>query len=162
MTDERPTDDASRQQSTVPPATATSATPAATAPSPTPPKRRKRRWGVILFGIFVILPLLLFILWTTIALNWTYSRGDRAGYIQKFSHKGWICKTWEGEIAMTALPGATPQYFQFTVRNDSIANVLEQNAGKQVSLTYEEHRGVPSSCFGDTRYFVTSVRRLNP
>jgi hypothetical protein len=91
-----------------------------------------------------------------------YSSGERAGYLQKISKKGWLCKTWEGEIAMTPLPGATPQYFSFTVRNDSIAHLLETYAGKQVSLTYEQHRGVPSSCFGETQYFITAVHRINP
>jgi hypothetical protein len=55
-----------------------------------------------------------------------------------------------------------PQIFAFTVRNDSIAKVIEQNAGKQVSLTYDQHRGVPTTCFGETEYFVTGVHRTGP
>jgi hypothetical protein len=82
--------------------------------------------------------------------------------VQKISKKGWLCKTWEGEVAMTALPGATPQYFAFTVRSDSLAHVLESYAGKQVSLTYQQHPGIPTSCFGDTEYFVTAVQKVNP
>ena len=88
--------------------------------------------------------------------------GDRAGYVQKISKKGWICKTWEGELAQANLPGTMPQIFTFTVRSDSIARILEANAGKQVSLTYEQHRGIPTSCFGDTEYFVTKVQRIGP
>src|SRR5204862_8269531 len=97
-------------------------------------------------------------IWVT--LCYTYSSRDRAGSVQKISKKGWICKTWEGELAMANLPGTMPQIFSFTVRNDSIARIIEQNAGKQVSLTYEQHRGVPTSCFGDTEYFVTRVNRI--
>ena len=89
------------------------------------------------------------------------AEGDRAGFMQKLSRKGWLCKTWEGELAMVNLPGSvTPQIFHFTVRNDSIAHILQQHLGKQVSITYEEHRGIPTSCFGETSYFVTNVRTL--
>jgi hypothetical protein len=130
-------------------------------PPPAAQHRTRNKALTILLAL-ILIPAVVIALWIWVALGFTYSTGERAGYLQKISKKGWICKTWEGEIAMTPLPGATPQYFQFTVRNDSIANVLEENAGKQVSLTYEEHRGVPSTCFGDTRYFVTAVRRLNP
>jgi ABC-type phosphate/phosphonate transport system permease subunit len=121
---------------------------------------RKRRWGAILFGIFVILPILLIALWTTIALNWTYSRGDRAGFIQKFSQKGWVCKTWEGEIAMVNLPGATQERFAFSVRDDSVAHAITRLMGSRVSLSYEEHRGVPTRCFGETQYYVTGVKPI--
>ena len=96
--------------------------------------------------------------WTIIALSDTYSRGDRAGYSQKLSKKGWLCKTWEGELAMVNIPGAMQERFPFTVRSDSLAAVMTRNMGSQVSLTYEEHRGVPGSCFGETNYYVTSVR----
>src|SRR4051812_22813778 len=142
----------------------TAETPAdRTAPAPTatrPP--RKRRWGAILFGIFVILPILLIALWTTIALNWTYSRGDRAGYIQKFSQKGWICKTWEGEIAMVNMPGQAQEKFAFSVRSDSIAHAITQLMGDRVAITYEQHPGIPLRCFGETDYFVTGVRKATP
>ena len=150
MTDERPTDDASSRQPSEPPA-----------PSPVPRKPRKRRWGVILFGIFVILPILLVILWTTIALNWSYSRGERAGYIQKFSQKGWLCKTWEGELAMVNIPGATQERFEFSVRDDSVAHQITRLMGSRVALDYEQHRGVPVRCFGETEYFVTGVRPVH-
>jgi hypothetical protein len=119
---------------------------------------RKRRWGVMLFGIFIILPILLIALWTTIALNWSYSQGERAGYIQKFSHKGWICKTWEGEIAMVNMPGQAQEKFAFSVRDDSVAREITRHMGGRVSISYEEHPGIPLRCFGETDYFVTGVR----
>jgi hypothetical protein len=109
-------------------------------------------------SIVVGLPLIVFILWTTIALNYTYSSGERAGFLQKISKRGWVCKTWEGDLQLTALPGAAPEKFNFSVRSDSVAQVLNGLAGKQVVLTYKQHKGLPGSCFGDTEYFVTGAR----
>lgn len=122
--------------------------------------KRRRPWGPILFGVFILLPVLLIMAWTAISLNWTYSSGDRAGYIQKFSRKGWLCKTWEGELAMVNVPGAMQERFEFSVRNDSVAHEITKLMGSRVSLTYEEHRGVPTRCFGETNYFVTAVRAM--
>src|SRR3954467_7607172 len=122
-----------------------------------------QKWKTWLFLILVVFPVGGFTLWTWAALKFSYSRGERAGYVQKLSKKGWLCKTWEGELAMVNLPGSvTPQIFNFTMRNDSVAQVIEADLGKRVSLTYEEHRGVPSSCFGETDYFVTNVRTVSP
>ena len=126
--------------------------------TPEPRKPKKRRWGVKLFGLLVILPILLIALWTTIALSWSYSEGERAGYIQKFSRKGWICKTWEGEIAMVNMPGQAQEKFAFSVRNDSIAREITRHMGGRVSISYEEHPGIPLRCFGETDYFVTGVK----
>ena len=114
---------------------------------------------LIVLLTLILVPVVIAALWVWIALGYTYATGERAGYIQKISKKGWLCKTWEGELAMANLPGTMPQIFSFTVRNDSVAHVIEQNAGKQVSLTYQQHRGVPTSCFGETEYFVTRVHR---
>ena len=119
---------------------------------------RRRRWPWILVGALVVLPALALAAWTMIALSYSYSRGDRAGYVQKLSKKGWICKTWEGELAMVNVPGAMQERFPFTVRSDSLAAVMNGMMGSQVSLTYEEHRGLPGSCFGETNYYVTAAR----
>jgi len=132
------------------------------APAPPAPVRKKRNKLLIALLILLIVPAVIIALWIWVTLGYTYAMGERAGYVQKISKKGWLCKTWEGELAMANLPGTMPQIFTFTVRNDSIAHVLEQNAGKQVSLTYEQHRGIPSSCFGETEYFVTRVNRIAP
>ena len=142
-------------RSTSPDISSTPLTP--TAPAATRPAA-KRRWGVTLFGIFVILPVLLIALWTTIALNWAYSRGDRAGYVQKFSQKGWLCKTWEGEIAMVNMPGQAQEKFAFSTRDDRVAGEITRLMGNRVSIHYEQHPGIPLKCFGDTEYFVTSVK----
>lgn len=93
-----------------------------------------------------------------VVLNWSYSTGERAGWIQKLSHKGWLCKTWEGEVALVSLPGsATVEKFQFTVRDDAVAAELAKVMGKRVTLHYEEKVGLPTTCFGETRHYVTAV-----
>jgi hypothetical protein len=136
-------------------------TPEITETPITPAPVKKTRNKVLIALLFLLLvPVIIIALWIWIALGYTYASGERAGYIQKISKKGWLCKTWEGELAMANLPGTMPQIFTFTVRNDSVAHVIEQNAGKQVSLTYEQHRGVPTSCFGETEYFVTGAHRI--
>ena len=126
--------------------------------APAAPRRGRRRWTWLILGAVVGLPALLIAAWTVIALTYTYSKGDRAGYIQKLSKKGWVCKTWEGELAMVNVPGAMQERFPFTVRSDSLATVMNGLMGSRVSLSYEEHRGVPGTCFGETNYYVTSVR----
>jgi hypothetical protein len=92
-----------------------------------------------------------------IVLNWNYSTGERAGWVQKFSKKGWFCKTWEGEMAMVSMPGAVPEKFYFTVWDDGVADDINKVMGKRVSLHYEEKVGLPTSCFGDSRHYVTGV-----
>ena len=96
-------------------------------------------------------------LWTWVTLSYDYSDGERAGYVQKFSRKGWLCKTWEGELALVNLPGAMPEIFHFTVRDNATAKRIQATVGKRVALSYEQHIGVPTSCFGDTQYFITDV-----
>jgi hypothetical protein len=118
--------------------------------------RPRRKWGLIVAAV-VIVPLLLFSLYAGLTLKWSYSDGVRAGILQKFSAKGWVCKTWEGELAMTTVPGVAPTLWTFTVRDNTVARQIEAALGKRVVLHYREHRGVPTSCFGDTPYFVDSV-----
>ena len=97
---------------------------------------------------------------TWLSLQWTYSDGMRAGYVQKLTKRGWLCKTWEGEAAMATLPGIAADRFQFTVRDDVVAARLYATMGTRVALHYQQHKLVPSSCFGDTEYFVTDARRV--
>jgi len=92
-----------------------------------------------------------------VVLNWNYSTGERAGWLQKLSYKGFVCKTWEGELALVSLPGSSVEKFLFTVRDDAVANKLQAAMGKRVSLHYEEKVGLPTSCFGETRYYITEV-----
>ena len=110
--------------------------------------------------VLLVSAIALFSLYVYIALNWSYSSGERAGFLQKVSHKGWICKTWEGELSLVAMPGAAPEKFLFTVRDEAIAQKVSAAAGKRVTLNYEQHKGLPSSCFGDTEYFVVDVKEI--
>ncbi|MFL5489722.1 MAG: hypothetical protein ACJ8AJ_14680 [Gemmatimonadaceae bacterium] len=138
-------------------------TPEATeTPAPPPAPKKKRNKVLIVLLIVVLIPVLVASLWVWVTLGYTYATGERAGYVQKISKKGWLCKTWEGELAMANLPGTMPQIFAFTVRSDSVAHIIEQNIGKQMSLTYQQHRGVPTTCFGETEYFVTGVHGVRP
>jgi hypothetical protein len=109
--------------------------------------------------VFVGLPLiaLLVALYFFVVLSWSYSSGERAGWVQKFSKKGWICKTWEGELAMVSMPGAAQEKFHFTVWDDKVAEEINKAMGRRVSLHYEEKVGLPTSCFGETRYWVNRV-----
>ena len=124
--------------------------------------RSVRKWLILIAALVIALPALAMFLWSVIALKWSYSEGHRAGYVQKFSKKGWVCKTWEGDLSMINIPGAAPERWMFTVRNDSLAQVINGYMGRQVSLQYEEHPGVPTSCFGETRYYVTGVSLVAP
>ena len=130
-------------------------------PSPIPPPPVRRRWWhrwKLILALVLITPVLLVALYTVVSLSWSYSEGQRAGYLQKFSKKGWLCKTWEGELALSTVPGVAPTMWDFTVRKESTARQLNLAIGRRVLLYYQEHRGVPTSCFGDTSYFVDSVR----
>lgn len=118
-----------------------------------------RKTKLIIAGV-VALPILVFALFTWSSLAWVYSEGDRAGYVQKFSKMGWLCKTWEGELSMVAVPGSTPEKFYFTVKSDSVAALINGSLGKRVAIHYQQHKGVPTSCFGLTEYYVTNVRTV--
>jgi len=124
-------------------------------------KPRRRRWGLLALLALVVLPATLFALYTWITLSFAYSRGERVGFAQKLSEKGWLCRTWEGELAMATVPGVAPEVFRYSVRDDSVARAIQALDGRRVALTYEQHRGVPTSCFGETEYFVTGVRPVS-
>ena len=116
-----------------------------------------KRIVLSLIGL-VAAAILLFCAYTWITLHLTYSEGERAGFLQKFSKRGWVCKTWEGEILMTAMPGAIPEKFEFSVRDDAVAQQLLAATGKRVLLSYEQHKGVPTACFGETEYYIAKVQ----
>jgi hypothetical protein len=103
---------------------------------------------------------LLIAVYFAFVLTWSYSEGDRAGWVQNLSNKGWLCKTWEGEMAMVSMPGSTSEKYHFTVTDDAIADQINKVMGRRVSLHYEEHVGLPTSCFGETRSFVKKVTLL--
>lgn len=109
---------------------------------------------------FTLTPLLIAALYLWVALSWSYSDGERSGYVQKLSKKGWLCKTWEGELAMVSIPGSMPEKFYFTVRDRGVAEQINKTMGRRVALMYEQHKGLPTNCFGDTEYFVSGVKTV--
>jgi hypothetical protein len=113
---------------------------------------------VLYFIALVAATLLVFVAYTWAMLHISYSDGERAGYLQKFSTRGWICKTWEGEILLTSMPGAIPEKFEFSVRDENVAKQLTDATGKRVILSYSQHKGVPTQCFGETEYYITKVQ----
>jgi hypothetical protein len=125
---------------------------------PSAPKpKEKGRWKITAVLLLLVLPLAAFALWVTIALSFSYASGDRAGIVQKLSNKGWVCKTWEGELSMANGPNVMPEMFKFTVRDEKVAETINNSLGRQVKLAYEQHKGVPTQCFGETEYFVNKV-----
>ena len=134
--------------------------PAAASPSPPPlkPPRRSFRslfWGSLIGALVLIGLYTLFMLW------WSYSEGERAGVLQKFSKRGWICKTYEGEVAQYIVGGVAPQIWYFSVRDPLVAEQLHKAVGQQVRIHYEEHRGLPTTCFGETDYFADRFEIIN-
>ncbi len=118
-----------------------------------------KKWGIrIALGGSVLL-VVGFALYTYASLNFSYGKGERVGFVQKLSKKGWICKTNEGELAMVNMAGQPAEKFYFTVRDDAVAQKIESFAGHRVALQYEEHKGVPSSCFGETQYYVIDANK---
>ena len=99
--------------------------------------------------------------YTYLMLSWSYAEGERAGYVQKFSKRGWFCKTWEGELAMVSMPGTMSEKFFFSVRDDSVANKINANIDRKVAMQYKQHVGLPTSCFGETEYFVKNLLVLD-
>ncbi len=120
---------------------------------------RRVRGGVVLvlLGVLALVALLV-VGYLAFVLHWSYSEGERAGIVQKFSRKGWVFKTWEGELAMSIVPGVTPTIWNFSVRDAKVAQQVAAAAGKRVSLHYTEHRGVPTTIFAETPYYVDAVR----
>ncbi len=125
------------------------------------PTTRPRRGWLKWVAVAALLPPLIFAAYLAIVLNWSYSDGERAGYLQKFSRKGWVCKTYEGELAMTTVPGVAPVLWNFTVRDAAVAAQLNTLLGKRIVLHYEEHRGIPTTCYGETSHFVTRAQVID-
>ena len=111
------------------------------------------------FGLILIL-LVLFVAYTFTTLHWVYSSGERVGFVQKISEKGFICKTYEGEQVLVTVPGTQAEKFFFTAKNEAVYNKINETNGQRVRLLYKQHKWIPTSCFGDTEYFVYDVKVL--
>jgi hypothetical protein len=125
--------------------------------TPLDTKKKGSRTMLKFFGAIVLVIAVVFGLISWLSLSWVYSDGERAGYVQKFSRRGWVCKTWEGEMAMVTMPGTLAEKFVFTVHDPAVAAALNADIGRRLTLHYEQHKWLPSSCFGETEYFVTQV-----
>ena len=123
--------------------------------------KRAKRWILRTFALLLVAVIVILAAWTWVALSFSYSMGERAGYVQKISKKGWIFKTWEGELAMANLPGAMPEVFHFSSREDAVAKQLQECLGRRVRIKYEEHVGIPLNWFGDTPYFVVGMELVD-
>lgn len=121
-----------------------------------------KRWSTRVLAGLIIVPLLIFAVWAAVTLNVVYERGERYGYVQAFAKQGVVCATWEGELMETNVPGVAPEAFRFSVRDNAVAADVQASIGKRVALRYEEHRNVPTSCFGKSDHFVTGVRVEEP
>lgn len=133
-------------------------TPSPTTGKPKRPlaRRLRRAFWMLVLGLGLLTVAYVFLM-----VRFSYSSGERAGYVQKFSRKGWLCKTWEGELAMANLPGSMPEVFAFTVWDDGVAGQVNTLMGQRVVLHYQEKVGLPTSCFGETRHFVNAVRPVS-
>lgn len=116
-----------------------------------------KKWAIRIAVWVVVLCILGVVVYTYAALHYVYSAGERVGFVQKLSKKGWLCKTNEGELAMVNMAGQQAEIFAFTVRDDNVVKQIEAHSGHRVVLKYQEHVGIPSSCFGETKYFVVGV-----
>ena len=148
------------QDAEIPPRELNTEDVAAVAAAQRKPGFSRRHWGKLTLLSVIGIPLLILVVWSYGALAVSYSSGKRVGFVQKISKKGWVCKTWEGDLQLSNIPGSAPVLFQFTVRDDSVARVIEGLLGNQLELDYEEHQGVPLSCFGDTPYFVVGAKKV--
>jgi len=128
-------------------------------PTPAPVRRSRFKWYVL--GFVAVLAAMV-VLYTLLMLWWSYSDGERAGVLQKFSQRGWVCKTYEGELAMYVVAGVAPQIWSFSVRDETVVEELNKAVGQHVRLHYSEHRGLPTNCFGETDYFVDRVEITAP
>jgi hypothetical protein len=120
---------------------------------------KAKKWTIRVAIIAALVAIVGSVIYTFATLGFSYSKGERVGFVQKLSRRGWLCKTNEGDLAMVNMAGQQAEMFYFTVREDAVVKQIDDLSGHRVVLDYEEHRGVPSSCFGDTSYFVTGVRK---
>ena len=115
------------------------------------------------FAIFSVLVLLIggAIFWWKFYYNFG-DDGQRTGLLQKFSHKGNVFKTYEGELVLSSIASSAnvavaSEKFLFSVENDSIAKMMQQLDGKRVKVHYLEKNGT-LPWRGDSKYIVDEVR----
>ena len=114
--------------------------------------------------ITVLLLIFAFAGWFYWSYYFTYSDGNRSGLLQKFSHKGNMFKTYEGELVLNSLTAnsagpLSAEKFFFSVDNKAVANKLSTLEGQRVILHYEQ-KNKALSWRGDSEYLVDSVRLM--
>jgi flagellar basal body-associated protein FliL len=119
-----------------------------------------RKKAVKIAAVLIVAVVVICAGYVMIVVNWSYSKGERVGYVQKFSEKGWLCKTWEGELQMLPVPGTVPEKFLFSVRDKAVIGKINSSMGKKVSVSYEQHIGIPTTCFGESEYFAVNAKAL--
>jgi len=126
-----------------------------------PFKSRVRSFFIKVLVVLIILGA--FVLWTC---SWTYSEGTRAGQLIKFSEKGVLFKTHEGELNMGGLrtgdakDGLEGNLWKFSVLDENVVKKLEEAEGKRVKLSYKE-RYKAMAWQGDTNYFIVDVEVID-
>jgi hypothetical protein len=121
----------------------------------------KKKAKRIFYYVITLLVIVIGI-WIYWAFFFTYSDGYRAGMLQKFSRKGTIFKTYEGEMILSSVQSnknvaLASEKFLFSVSNKAIAGQLEQMQGKTIVVHYtEKNNALPWR--GDSRYVVSSVK----
>ncbi len=126
-----------------------------------PVRRRSRGFGKIIAIVLIVLLLCggLFVWWR---YYYTYSDGFRFGLLQKFSRRGNMFKTYEGEMILSSVRGnanvpiASEKFF-FSVTDDGVAQKLMNLQGHSVTIGYKE-KNSPVFWRGDSQYIVDSVR----
>jgi len=123
-------------------------------------KRGARRL-LLQFVIVLMLIASIFIYWK---YYYTYSNGYRAGLLQKFSYKGNLIKTYEGEMILSSVSGTSnvviaSEKFYFSVKNSKLAQILDTMQGQMVIVHYKQKNGV-LFWNGDSEYQVDSVKRI--
>ena len=99
--------------------------------------------------------------------GWSFSDGERAGTVSKFSRRGYVFKTYEGVLNVGGFSGETgsltPQFFDFSVKEDAVAQQITDavKTGQRVTLHYEE-KMLRLPWNGDTKYYITSVEFVGP
>ncbi len=116
----------------------------------------------ILVGIVFLLVLALVI--TFLVFNFKYSEGSRAGVLMKFSKRGYVFKTYEGElntggVGNIANTAQVNQVWNFSVKEEGFADTLHFYEGKKVILFYQQKiKHLPWQ--GETDYFVNRVQEV--
>lgn len=132
-------------------------------PTTTTPLPRRRSGS---FGRIITITVLLLLFGTSLFIWWryyyTYSDGYRYGLLQKFSHRGKMFKTYEGEMILSSIRGnanvpLASEKFYFSVTDDKVAQQMMNLQGHEVTVQYKEKN---SAVFwrGDSQYIVDSIR----